>query len=54
MSDITRTTVTPEQLDRAVEALGLTPPPGIHLIRLVIEHGSVHAEYAAMKKVSRD
>lgn len=52
MADHLITHVTKDQLDRAVEVLGLTPPPGAHLIRLEIEAGLIKADYAAVRRVT--
>lgn len=53
MADHLLTHVTTEQLDAAMEVLGLTPPPGAHLIRLEIEAGLIKADYAAVRRVTR-
>jgi hypothetical protein len=46
------TQVTTAQLDEAVAILGLTPPPGAHLIRLEIEAGVIKADYAAVRRIT--
>lgn len=52
MADHLITQVTTAQLDKAVAILGLTPPPGAHLIRLEIEAGLIKADYAAVRRIT--
>lgn len=54
MADHLITQVTTAQLDEAVAILGLTPPPGTHLIRLEITAGKITADYAAVRRITSE